>query len=216
MTTNPFDRNKVREPKLGHLIAEDGPEIRRDAVHIAVVPMIAETDLYPGDDVGLTADCKRAFRSQRLVTAWSNAKQEMETRGPGGAVGIVDPFLEAHVPAGSRFWLFVYPGQVTTLQHAWTHPAFPDSEQALPPAGSKAESEAWLRSYAKRFYVYSTPEEGYQKLLRQMQEGTITYEGADMHGRGDLVDADELRRHTEVVLGRRINYDDFEYFSCTC
>lgn len=216
MSNSPFDRNKVREPKLGHLITEDGPEIRRDAVHIAVIPMIAETDLYAGDSVALTPDCKKAFRRSRVNRSWNNENQEVTEVPQEGAVGIVDPFLLGSVPAGSRFWLFIFPGQVTTLQHAWTHPAFPDSEQARPPAGSKAESEAWLRAYAIRFYDYSTPEEGYRKLLEQMVSGTICYEGTDMHDRCDLVDADELRRHTEIVLGRRINYDDFEYFSCTC
>jgi len=216
---NPFDRNKIREPKLGHIITENGPEVRRDAVHIAIMPMVAAEHLNAGDSVALTADGTQAFRRERVQSQWDNAKQEMTYIPLEGSIGIVDPFLIGNVEQGQRFWLFIYPGQVTTLQHQWTHPAFlsdyvtPSSEQG-PTLSQKTESERWLRAYALRYWGYSTPEEGYQKLLEQMKRGTPTYEGKDMHSRGDLHDADELRLHAEIVLGIKLNYDDFEYFSC--
>lgn len=217
----PFDRNKIREPKLGHIITENGPEVRRDAVHIAILPMIAAEELSAGDSVALTADGTQAFRRNRIKGTWDNAKQDISNRPLEGSIGIVDPFLIDGVAQGQRFWLFIYPGQVTTLQHHWTHPAFlSDYVKPAPAVAStlpdRAESERWLRAYALRYWGYSNPEEGYQKLLAQMASGTPTYEGTDMHNRGDLQDADELRRHAEIVLGRKINYDDFEYFSCTC
>lgn len=219
--SNPFDRNKIREPKLGHLITENGPEVRRDAVHIAIMPMIAAEELGAGDSVALTADGTQAFRRERVRGFWDNKKQEMINTPLEGAIGIVDPFLIDRVAQGQRFWLFIFPGQVTTLQHHWTHPAFITDFVKADPAPApvlqdKAESERWLRAYALRYWQYSTPEEGYRKLLEQMASGTPTYEGRDMHSRGDLLDADELRQHAEIVLGRKINYDDFEYFSCTC
>jgi hypothetical protein len=210
MSNNPFDRNKVREPKLGKLITESGPEVRRDAVHIAVLPVIAAEELGQGDPVALTTDNPpRAFRR----STWNSDKQEHDH---SGAIGIVDPFLADRVEQGDRFWLFLFPGQVTTLSHVWTHPGILDEGAEPAKRSGKQESEAWLRMYALRFYQYSDPESGYRKLLDQLKTGTITYEGTDMHSRGELVDAEELKLHAEIVLGRTINYDDFEYFSCTC
>lgn len=72
----------------------------RDAVHIAVAPIVAPCDLRPGEHVD-------------------------EHGRPGtNPVGIVDPFLQEPVRAGQRFWLFLYPNSVTSLRHEWTHPAF--------------------------------------------------------------------------------------------
>lgn len=89
-------------PNLGHLADADA---RRDAVHIAVAPVVAGTYLLPGDNVTLDDDgCAYA--------ALPNT------------IGIVDPFLRCPVQKGERFWLFLYPGTVTSLRHVWTHPAF--------------------------------------------------------------------------------------------
>lgn len=88
----------------------------RDAVHIAVAPMVAGEDLSPGDRVAFfNGDCTKAWLSP-----------------PGKAVGIVDPFRTGMIREGERFWLFLLPNTITNLRHVWTHPAFtprpPDKE----------------------------------------------------------------------------------------
>jgi hypothetical protein len=80
----------------------------RDAIHLAVEPVEAGENLSPGDHVSLT-DGKAYFT------------------GTAKKVGIVDPFLPAPVKAGDRFWLVVYPRQISSLRHVWEHPDFPPS-----------------------------------------------------------------------------------------
>jgi hypothetical protein len=79
---------------------------RRDAVHVAVAPVVAVSCLKPGDHVGL----------QELELATADARH----------IGVVDPFRRDPVKPGERFWLFLYPGSVTTLRHVWTHPGMSD------------------------------------------------------------------------------------------
>lgn len=95
-------------PNLGF---EPGDDARRDAVHIAVAPVVAAEELAPGRRVGL--------REDGLAS------------GGEEPIGVVDPFREAPVLPGQLFWLFLFPGTITSLRHVWTHPAF---RVKLPPA----------------------------------------------------------------------------------
>lgn len=79
----------------------------RDAVHVAVAPVLANEPLSPGDHISLVGG--RATKS-------------------GQTIGIVDPFLEAGVHRGDKFWMFMYPETVTGLRHEWDHPAFVEPE----------------------------------------------------------------------------------------
>ncbi len=89
-------------PNLSELCGEDA---RRDAVHIAVAPVVAGEDLLPGERVFID----------------SNGVAYLGV----DSIGIVDPFLmNRRVKLGEKFWLFLYPNTVTSLRHVWTHPAF--------------------------------------------------------------------------------------------
>ena len=99
-------------PRLGQLI-EDGDR-RRDAIHIAVAPVTAADRLAPGQHVGLVHE------------------GNLELVGPcDRPIGAVDPFLAAEVEPGQRFWLFLYPGTITSLRHVWTHPVFTAAAAAV-------------------------------------------------------------------------------------
>jgi len=89
----------MSELKLGRII--DG-EADRDAIHIAVAPLIAHVRLLPGQDVGVDGDKSSSI----------------------DPIGIVDPFLKEIVHPGQRFWVFLYPNTVTGMRHEWRHPAF--------------------------------------------------------------------------------------------
>jgi hypothetical protein len=94
----------MSEQTIPNLGALPGDDARRDAVHIAVAPVVAAARLLPGQHVGFLED-GRAGASEKPI-------------------GVVDPYLSEAVLPGQRFWLFLYPGTVTSLRHVWTHPAF--------------------------------------------------------------------------------------------
>ena len=180
---------------LGKLITT---EQQRDAIHIAVAPVTAYAVVQPGQHVDAQG-------------------------GPGlPYVGIVDPYLRQDVHPGDSYWLFLYPNTVTSLRHEWTHPAFTSEVQspestATRYAGSeiRAESEKWLREYAKRLKPYESVEEAYKNLIEELKVKELHGHGTDLYTLSDVEDADELERHAEIVLGKRIDLTKFE-FSCAC
>jgi hypothetical protein len=100
----------MKPPEVGELVMNP-PEVGklapetafRDAIHVAVAPVIASTILQPGEHVG-----------------YHNGKSDKTMP----AIGIVDPFLTEPVQKDEKFWLFLYPGSITSLRHVWTHNAF--------------------------------------------------------------------------------------------
>lgn len=88
-------------PNVGHRPPKGA---KRDAIHSAVAPAEAGVALEPGQHVARSSD---------------------GTFTPvGKKIGIVDPYLKSPVAKGEMFWLFLYPGSVTSLRHVWTHPDF--------------------------------------------------------------------------------------------
>lgn len=91
-------------PNIGNI---PDSQARRDAIHVAVAPVIAGERLTPGCKVG---------KHEGLWLDWTGVKSP--------CTGIVDPFLSQPVERGELFWLFLLPGTVTSLRHVWTHPVF--------------------------------------------------------------------------------------------
>ena len=193
-----------KETKLGTMPKGDEG---RDAVHVAIVPCKSGDVLSQGQQVKLNKD--------------GEAVPCGEHDQP---IGIADPFLHPSkvIGAGEWFWLCLYPGTVTSLAHVWEHPAFPvaaEASQAQPAQGNKEESEAWLAAYVRKHCSYwnDDADGGLREFLRYVRdEKWIYYYGSDCHSLADVDDADELFRHLSVVLGRRIDADYFEAFTCSC
>ena len=95
------------EAKLGELLEVVSGQ-QRDAVHVAVVPVVSKFTLKPGQHIGIPD------------------LTEPDYVGPcGNNIGIVDPFLEheALLP-GMKFLMCLYPGTTTGMRHAWKHPTY--------------------------------------------------------------------------------------------
>src|ERR1700678_3669876 len=107
----------------------------RDAVHVAVIAVTAGQPILPGSHIG--------FRSP------GDAGEDRE----GFAVhcykpiGIADPFIEQLIPAGARFWLYLYPRTITGLSHRWSHPAFDDAGAEYYTPAQRLASERWIRNW---------------------------------------------------------------------
>ncbi len=92
----------MSNPTIGKLCDANAT---KDAIHVAIAPVIAAKRLYPGEHVGFVGD-------------------DREHVTDDNPIGIVDPFLERHVEKGERFYMMLYPNTVSGMRHEWTHPAF--------------------------------------------------------------------------------------------
>lgn len=181
---------------------------KRDAIHLAVIPMVAG-------------------RRRLAVGAHVNASGVEVKPYSDTAVGIVDPFLPTSVEPGEHYWLVIYPRIITSLRHVWAHPAFPDETGTpAPPNPDRAAAEAWLREFISKS---DCPD--FDSVIRiacgeSLQLGDDAYDGAS-HNDGERlhfsgVDAHgdippEFWDHLEVYTGRKFEKSDrAEYFSCSC
>jgi hypothetical protein len=113
--------------KLGQLV--DASQTR-DAIHVAVAPVIAGHILKPGEHVG-----------------WID--EEVSTVGrTTDKFGIVDPFLVGPIMPGQRFMVVLYPQSVTKLRHEWDHPAFTQTNHAQINHAAASEQIETLRAHA--------------------------------------------------------------------
>ncbi len=179
---------KVPEPGSG-----------RDAVHIAVVPVVAGADLESGCRVGPFDDG---------TYGWEKTDRY---------VGIVDPFLPNGVKRGTRFWLFLNPGSITSLRHVWTHPALPD--EAVPAEEEESDglpkevvdaSREWLVKFAEEHgesfddvMAWSTK---YQET-GQVEVGDFTWMNYGSDG--------DFWSHWSVVTGLAIQRSG-NFWTCEC
>lgn len=167
----------------------------RDAIHLAVEPVIAGASLNPGQDIGLRDG--KAFPSRPYV-------------------GIVDPFLSKAVQEGERFWLVVYPRQITSLRHVWEHPSFPSAvDPVLNRTGAAhAASVEWMRNYAEE--IDETVNALMNAATSKLDHGNWFYGNDSGKFEGESVHPD-FWHHYQVITGRIVAPDDQEnFFTCSC
>jgi hypothetical protein len=184
---------------LGKIITT---EQNRDAIHVAVAPVEAAIRLRVGAHVGIDREGKatNAIHGSHLV-------------------GVVDPFIadSGYVEKGERFWLFLYPGSITSLRHCWEHPAFKEV-QVVSTTPEKSASEQWMRDWATQhmgedYYGDGdkprSPESAYASAIDAGHNLSVgPYEDARDH-----ID-DEWWTHWENITGQRGQRGG--WFSCGC
>ena|ERR1700728_3715828 len=191
------DKRSVSTDALETLGTIIGEGAGRDAIHLAVEPVIAKEYLEPGTDVGIASDGKASAHVKK--------------------VGIVDPFLTQTVKPGEKFWLVVYPRQITSLRHVWSHPDFPEESIHVEPTYS-SESEKWIRNYASGIHLdYYTLMEGAKDYVdSQKRGGWGNYLNYGSLLEGEYV-PDEFWDHYVNVTGEEVeDKHRGSFFSCSC
>ena len=179
---------------------------KRDAIHLAVEPMIAGESLSPGEHVFI-----------RDSKAYGNTGA---TNTPP-LLGIVDPFLTDKVRKGHRFWLLVYPRVITSLRHVWAHPAFPDEAPTAPSKDDspQAVSRRWIEEFASRL------DQTYSRLMAAAAlwietddgkyGGEYTYDNTEAY-KAHWDQFPDFWKHYEVVTGTKPRDPDASFFTCSC
>lgn len=187
-----------------------GPDAVRDAIHIAVIPLIAGEDLYGG-------------AVQLKVGTKNVALRAKDSYYGGESIGIVNPWHPASqgdyenvVRKGEAFYCLLNPGSVTGMRHHFQHPVF-DSEPV-----EMSDSESWLRQFAQEWNF------DFDELIKvgvNVQKATdrwqywITACGRDLHSAGELgEDCDLFWYHLERHTGKQVDKDKRELlgWSCSC
>lgn len=172
-------------------------EEKRDAIHLAVIPVEALERLSPGAHVQVGRDGKKAFSAPER-----------------DGIGIVDPFLPRAVEPGQRFWLVIYPRKITSLRHVWSHPSFPDEAPVEPSEqGDRVElARARIRDMAADLDC----------SVERLMEGAATFLQHEeyLHFDFDLDydwPAEEFWRCYEIVMGKPVDESKKGFFfSCSC
>ncbi len=184
--------------KLGKIPEEND---KRDAVHVAIAPVIAGEILYPG---------------QKVYFSESGIVMGSRDHVP---VGVVDTFRITKILKGERLWLMLFPETITSLRHDWTHPAFKEeTELKIRPSGY-AESMEWMENFA------AGHRSGYEETNSYSAE-TLIQAGKDFihHGQYHVQDGytslqseepTEFWNHFSVITGIDSSRQGTP-FSCAC
>lgn len=171
----------------------------RDAIHMAVEPVVAGVDLWPGSPVRLIEG--EAFRS-----------------ADSAAVGIVDPFLpHDHPRKGERFWLVLYPRTITSLRHVWSHPDFPGTEvrsEAAPEIDPVEHSKKWIETFAAK--IDQTVNRLMEAADLWVEDEEYTYDNSERY-KNHWDEFPEFWKHYEIVTGRAPRPSERNsFFTCSC
>lgn len=186
-----------------------GTDAVRDAIHVAVIPLIAGEDLYES-------------RVQLKIGTKNVALRVKDDYG-GESIGVVNPWhpvadgdCGAVVRKGETFYCLLNPGTVTGMRHHFVHPAFDDESVVVD------DSELWLRQFAQEWSF------DFDELIKvgvNVQNATedwqywITACGVDLHSRGELGDDYDLFwYHLERHTGKQVDIEKRELlgWSCSC
>jgi len=184
----------MKNPEVGKVLSLS-EEAERDAIHVAIVAMIANERLIPGQHVGIADKDKN-----RIGTS-------------ADPIGIVDPFIrKRYIFEGERVYLFFYPQTITSLRHNWTHPSF----EPLVQVDAKEAARKWLENWGLSVLGMS-----FDQLMIAAKNWI---ERGDYHPLGFDTPSEcyeqkeEFWKNYEIYTGNKTIAEDQKtsFFSCSC
>lgn len=180
-------------PQFGKLITE--PQFR-DAVHIAVAPVVAGENLIPGTRIGFSGYPDTVGVVDNII-------------------GIVDPFLQHSVKKGDTFYMFLLPNTITSLRHEWTHPAFEeieDLEKTFKRLKGAVAEEQWISDFAEN--IGSNYHEMMESAKEFLENGDYLVRGGTFEG---VYIPDEFWDKYEIIKNATISSSDRgSFLGCSC
>lgn len=186
---------------IGRLIGAAMPA--RDAVHIAVAPVTLAQNMAPGDNVKL-----REGSQTTVVLCDQNER-----------IGVIDPFLtQQDLPAGTRCWLFLVPGSITSLRHDWSHTAFKDAPAPakLSAFTEKEKAEAEIARFAN--ICDQTVSRIMNAADTWVEYEEYTYDNSESYKEATNEDWSRFWAAWSVVTGRKVPKRQYgnNFFTCSC
>jgi hypothetical protein len=172
--------------KLGQIIVGNQ---QKDAVHVAVAPVIANEILYPAQKI--------AFVNLKLNLVGPSNKP----------IGIVDPFLQKPVNPEEQFWMFLNPGSIKSLRHDWVHPAFFENEKDL--------AKYWLTNFAEKLgYTFQHVMDIGSRCIEKNGSCVGDDDAQDIFYKNK----EEFLKNIAIMLDVPYSEDlyDSVYFTCAC
>lgn len=177
-------------------------EHRRDAIHVAMAPMVAGGEIYRAAFVGLNSEGKAIMVP------------------PPVALGISDPFMREIIEPGQQFFVWLRPGTITDLRHHWTHPEFPEPvTPVIDPFTSNPDSVVWLKDYAEG--LGETYEDMMSGAAHWLRDQTFWLGGPPEATRGSNLEgvytSDRFWSHYQLATGVLVSMDRQDnFFTCVC
>ena len=201
----------MQPTEVGKLIKDEWtPE--RDAIHIAVLPAKAAQRLYSRDRV----DVFRLDGEWCAFCPMEGPDYDQDQDGPSG-IGIIDPYLKYPLEKGDRFWVFVDPGTITDMTHAWQHPSL-RFDTADEPDSRNAEEVSLAFMEKLGNVLHLTPNE----MIKAGLEYQATWEHHELKistpyefvcREGSF---DDFWKHWSILTGRTVDKNNSSPFSCRC
>jgi hypothetical protein len=162
----------------------------------------------------------RWSRQRRTYTRATRSASSLAARvAVISPLGIVDPFLPYGPRKGEQFWLVVFPRQIKSLRHVWSHPDFPEADQPAPLSLGR-DVAIVARSQQRLQQIATETGLSYDRLMSAAAEWLDSGRQVDAFEEGCreyLDNSEEFWTHFEIVTGRVVEEGSRSSFiSCCC